>query len=662
MAGDAEANRLDEADRLGVPWRRWGPYLSERQWGTVREDYSADGDAWSYFTHDQARSRAYRWGEDGIAGHQRRRAAALLRPGDVERPRPDPQGAAVRPDQRRGQPRRGRQGVLLLPRQHADALVHADASTSTRSAEFPYDDLVATNQSRGRDRLRVRAARHRHLRRRAATSTWSSSTPRPSPEDLLIRVTVHNRGPEPATLHLLPTLLVPQHLVVGAGRRRSPALHELAGRARHRPSSRRRRDLGTPVAATADGDVPLLFTENETNTERLFGRPEPTRRTSRTASTASSSHGETGGGEPGRGPAPRPPSHVRPRRCRPAAAATVRLRLTDEPIARRGRPVVGWRFDEFVEQRRAEADEFYAGLLAPALGERGAAGRPPGARRDAVEQAVLRLRRRALAHRARPATRWTPARHPQRRLVPPGQPTTSSRCRTSGSTRGSPPGTSPSTRSRSAMVDVGFAKGQLDLLLSRPYLHPNGQIPAYEWNFSDVNPPVHAWAAYLRVRAGEGAHRQGRPCLAGERLPEAGQELHLVGQPQGSPTGATSSRAASSAWTTSASSTAARRCPPAATSTRPTAPRGWRCTARTCCRSRSSWPRDDPVYVEQAQTFFEHFAWIAVGDEPHRPAAAGHVGRGGRLLLRPAAAAGRQRRPGSRSGRWSGCCRSRPPP
>ena len=121
---DAEHNRLKEARAQGMPWRKWGPYLSERQWGTVREDYSDDGDAWNYFTHDQARSRAYRWGEDGLAGISDDQQRALLRARALERQGPDPQGAPVRPDQQRGQPRRGRQGVLLLPRLHADALLH----------------------------------------------------------------------------------------------------------------------------------------------------------------------------------------------------------------------------------------------------------------------------------------------------------------------------------------------------------------------------------------------------------------------------------------------------------------------------------------------------------------------------------------------------------
>ena len=112
----AEHDRLEEARERAVPWKQWGPYLSERQWGTVREDYSEGGDAWNYFSHDQARSRAYRWGEDGLAGISDRQAAALLRPGPVERHGPDPQGAPVRAHQQRGQSRRGRQGVLLLPR------------------------------------------------------------------------------------------------------------------------------------------------------------------------------------------------------------------------------------------------------------------------------------------------------------------------------------------------------------------------------------------------------------------------------------------------------------------------------------------------------------------------------------------------------------------
>ena len=121
----AEEQRLEESRDRRVHWKRWGPYLSERAWGTVREDYSAYGTAWDYFPHDHARSRAYRWNEDGLAGICDRHQQHLLRPRAVERARSDPEGAAVRPDRQRRQSRRGRQGVLLLPRQHADALLHA---------------------------------------------------------------------------------------------------------------------------------------------------------------------------------------------------------------------------------------------------------------------------------------------------------------------------------------------------------------------------------------------------------------------------------------------------------------------------------------------------------------------------------------------------------
>ena len=175
-----ESHRLDQARTEGVPWRKWGPYLSERQWGTVREDYSDDGDAWDYFSHDQARSRAYRWGEDGLAGISRRPAAAVLRAGAVERRRSDPQGAAVRPDQQRRQPRRGRQGVLLLPRQHADALVHevpVQVPAARRSVRRPGRDEPAARPDRASTSCSTPASSTR-----TATSTCSSSTPRRRPK------------------------------------------------------------------------------------------------------------------------------------------------------------------------------------------------------------------------------------------------------------------------------------------------------------------------------------------------------------------------------------------------------------------------------------------------------------------------------------------------
>ena len=132
-----EQKRLNEAREQGIPWKKWGPYLSERQWGTVREDYSEDGNAWDYFTHDQSRSRAYRWGEDGMAGISDDKQQLCFALASVERPRSDPEGAHVRPDEQRGQPRRRRQGILLLSRQHSDALVHEVPVQVSRRRSIP---------------------------------------------------------------------------------------------------------------------------------------------------------------------------------------------------------------------------------------------------------------------------------------------------------------------------------------------------------------------------------------------------------------------------------------------------------------------------------------------------------------------------------------------
>ena len=203
---NAEEQRLLEDAKREKNWKRWGPYLSERQWGTVREDYSAWGDCWDYFPHDHARSRAYRWGEDGLLGITRPRVPPVLRARALERARPDPQGAPLRPDRPGRQPRRGRQGVLLLPRLHADALLHEGALQVPAGGVPVRRGSSRRTRRRGKDRPGVRARGHGRLRRQAATSTSSRSTPRPSPDDLLIRITVANRGPEAARLHVLPTL------------------------------------------------------------------------------------------------------------------------------------------------------------------------------------------------------------------------------------------------------------------------------------------------------------------------------------------------------------------------------------------------------------------------------------------------------------------------
>ena len=177
---NAEQARLDDARANGTPWRKWGPYLSERQWGTVREDYSEGGDAWNYFTHDQARSRAYRWGEDGLAGISDERQHAVLRARALERQGPHPQGAALRPHQQRGQPRRGREGVLLLPRQHADPLVH-EVPVQVPAGRLPLRRPRRRRTAAGPGRRWSTSCSTPGSSTTIGTSTSSWSTPRPDP-------------------------------------------------------------------------------------------------------------------------------------------------------------------------------------------------------------------------------------------------------------------------------------------------------------------------------------------------------------------------------------------------------------------------------------------------------------------------------------------------
>ena len=260
--------------------------LSERAaWGTVREDYSADGAAWEYFPHDHARSRAYRWGEDGLAGICDDRqhlcfALALWNGHD-----PILKERLFGLTNGEGQSRRGRQGVLLLSRQHADALVH-EVLYKYPQAAYPYADLVDENRQRGAQRPRVRTARHRRVRRRPLLRCLVEYA-KATPEDILIRITVENRGPEAARAARAADALVPQYVVVDARARRQARAARSGGAGGRAIVAAIRSELGERCLY-AEGAPELLFTENETNASRLFGARTRSR-SSRTASTITSS-------------------------------------------------------------------------------------------------------------------------------------------------------------------------------------------------------------------------------------------------------------------------------------------------------------------------------------------------------------------------------------
>jgi len=497
LSNTQEERRLQEAREQQIPWRKWGPYLSERQWGTVREDYSDTGDAWDYFTHDQARSRAYRWGEDGLAGFSddKQRLCFALALWNGRDPIIKERLFGVTNSE-------GNHGEDVK-----EYYFYLD-STPTHSymkflykypqAAYPYDDLVRTNRQRTRldyeyellDTGVFDDGRYFDVFVEYAKS---------SPEDILIRITVCNRGPESAVLHVLPTLWFRNTWFRSTGEGK-PALRQLVGQPGLSTVGVSHADLGERFLY-CEGEAPLLFTENETNNERLFGTPN-LHPYVKDAFHNYLVHGQTLAVNPEK-TGTKAAAHYR-LEVPAADAAVMRLRLNDIPpaslaAAQAASPdgPFGNRFDEIMEARQQEADDFYASITPPAVGE------------DAA-----RVMRQALA-----GMMWSKQYYYFDAITWLGE-------------HGAHPLKTHSSHVRNqewfhmvndeiismpdkweypwyaswdlafqsiplALVDIDFAKKQLDLMLREFYIHPSGQLPAYEWNFSDVNPPVHAWAALL---------------------------------------------------------------------------------------------------------------------------------------------------------------------
>ena len=530
-----ERSRLIEAREDKAPWRKWGPYLSERQWGTVREDYSRDGDAWAYFPHDQARSRAYRWGEDGLAGisddHQILCFALALWNGK------DP-----------------------ILKERAFGLTNSEGnhgedvkeyyfyldSTPTHSymkylykypqAAYPYADLIATNGSRGRHDLEYELLDTGIFDGDRYFDVFVEYA-KAGPEDLLIKISVSNRGPEAASLAVLPTLWFRNTWSWSEG----SAKPVLAQKGRDGASVITAHHSDPLIQAFlpdyslfCEGTVPLLFTENETNHAKVFGGTNASPfvkdgindfivhghkdavNPAQTGTKAAANYSLTvGAGE----------------------TATIRLRLTQTGTVGRGNPFA--RFESIFTQRMREADEFYDNITPPAV--------------KATPDRAL-VMRQALA-----GMLWSKQYYyydvytwlKEHNVGPESTPAARNAIR-NGSwfhMLNSDIMSMPDKWEYPwyaawdlafhvlplASVDPDFAKAQLAVLLRNEYLHPNGQVPAYEWNFGDVNPPVHAYAAIqLYLQEKQTQSRQGRHCLPQGRIRETLAEPHLVGQPQGS--------------------------------------------------------------------------------------------------------------------------------
>ena len=494
---NAERQRLDEARERGVPWRKWGPYLSERQWGTVREDYSSNGDAWSYFSHDQARSRAYHWGEDGLAGisDEKQRLCFALALWNGKDPILKERLFGLTNSE-------GNHGEDVK-----EYYFYLD-STPTHSymrwlykypqRAYPYADLVETNGRRSRKELEYELL---------DTGVFDGDRyfdvqveyAKAAPEDLLVRITVANRGPEPATIHLLPTLWFRNTWSWWKEPPR-PSLRAVAGPAGTAAVAASHAVLGERWLYV-DGNVPLLFTENETNATRLFGAANPT------PYVKDAFHEHVVGGNPNAVNPGRTGTKCAAHRVvevKPGATATLRLRLADAGPAAVKDPFTT--FDATFAARAREADEFYAGVV------------PAKATEDEG-----RVMRQALA-----GMLWSKQYYffdgdlwLREHGVDPYAGNGTTRNREWGHMVNDHVLSMPDKWEYPwyaawdlafhaialSTVDVDFAREQLDMMLREVYLHPSGQIPAYEWNFSDVNPPVHAWATLFVHRA---TMREGR--------------------------------------------------------------------------------------------------------------------------------------------------------
>src|SRR5262245_8654959 len=348
---ESEDRRLQEARELGIPWKKWGPYLSERQWGTVREDYSPSGDAWNYFSHDQARSRAYRWGEDGLAGvcdDQQRLCFALALWNGADTILKERLYGLTNTEGNHGEDVKEYYFYLDSTPTHS----YMKYLYKYPQRAYPYVDLIQTNQQRGRDAMEyelIDTGVFDDDRYFDIVVEYAKS----GPEELLIKISAWNRGPKAATLHVLPTLWFRNTWSWSATPPPRPVIRQL--------------DPQTIIASDsllgdrylrADRAVPWLFTENETNNERIF-------RTANASPYVKDGINETiVGGKPGT---------VNPDRAGTKAAAhyelnvpgqavaVLRLRLAPQPPSPGSG--VGQDFEEVLAARLHEADAFYADVI-----------------------------------------------------------------------------------------------------------------------------------------------------------------------------------------------------------------------------------------------------------------------------------------------------------
>jgi Mannosylglycerate hydrolase MGH1-like glycoside hydrolase domain len=613
MPQNPESARLEEASTIQIwsneqvgagkkPWRKWGPYLSERQWGTVREDYSQDGNAWDYFTHDQARSRAYHWGEDGIAGicddKQLLCFSVALWNGK------DP----ILKERMFGLTNsEGNHGEDVK-----EYYFYLD-STPTHSymkhlykypqAAYPYNDLIENNRRRNRGDMEyelIDTGIFNGDRYFDVVTEYAKQ----SPEDILIQISVSNWAPEATRIDILPTLWF-RNIWTWWPKTPKPSLKQVAGPNGSHAVAASHADLGERYLY-CEGDVPLLFTENETNNERIFGTPNasPYVKDGINNYLVQGNHNAVNPEKTGTKSAAHYQLNVGP-----GQTVSVRLRLSDLAPSAVGDPFQD--FAEIMQARQNEADEFYksitpervtedearvmrqalAGMLWSKqyfffdvdlwLTEHGIDPIKPGGRLQRNREWFHMVNQHIISMPDKWEYPWYAAWDLAFHSI------------------------------ALSTVDTEFAKQQLDLMLRELFLHPTGQIPAYEWNFSDVNPPVHAWATIFLYRTEQALKGQGdleflkrsfakltlnfswwvnRKDRFGNNLFEGGflglDNIGIFDRSAPLPTGGHLEQADGTAWVSM--------------------------FAQNMAEIAVELAAHDPFYEDMALKFMEHFIWIAV--------------------------------------------------
>ena len=483
---NTEELRLKEDRLREKQWKRWGPYLSERQWATVREDYSANSDSWQSFPHEQARSRAYRWGEDGLLGfsdRQSRLCFSLALWNGEDSILKERLYGLTGPEGNHAEDVKECYYYLDSTPTHS----YAKALYKYPQCAYPYKELVEKNRDAGLGNPEVELAdlgvfdENRYF---DITAEYAKNTP----EDLCIRITCANRGPDPSVLHVLPTLLLRN--TWSWGMEKAPARPDMAQECDGKVKVTHE-TLGDFIFEY-EGDAELLFTENQTNNMLLWGKPN------RCAYTKDAFHRKVVNGEN---------EAVNPdlfgTKCaphfemmlEPGEERVINLRLSLESEV--PETPFGESFDQVIADRIADSDEFHEGL----------------------DEVKMSDDAKAVSRQARAGLLWTKQfyyyvvsdwlKGDKEKVTPPES-------RFHGRNKNwkhlhahdilSMPDKweypwfaawdSAFHMIPFAKIDPDFAKSQLELFLREWYMHPDGQMPAYEFNFSDVNPPVHAWAAW----------------------------------------------------------------------------------------------------------------------------------------------------------------------